>query len=88
MPQRKKKKYTVTFEPSGLKVTVDEGTTLLKAANKAYKSFVPKNVVRSPLLGKGGSIEFFFHLVINNNDVIQETKRNIEKTIISLFQDN
>jgi len=50
--------------------------------------FVPKNVVRSPLLGKGGSIEFFFHLVINNNDVIQETKRNIEKTIISLFQDN
>ncbi len=50
--------------------------------------FVPKNVVRSPLEGKGGSIEFFFHLVINNNYVIQEAKRNIEKTIISLFQDN
>lgn len=34
MTAASKKKYTVCFEPSGLKVTVGEGTTLLEAANK------------------------------------------------------
>jgi uncharacterized 2Fe-2S/4Fe-4S cluster protein (DUF4445 family) len=34
MPAAKKKKFKICFEPSGLTVTVDAGTTLLDAANK------------------------------------------------------
>ena len=35
MPESKKKKFTVCFEPSGLKAEVPSGTTLLEAAHKA-----------------------------------------------------
>ena len=35
MEERKKKKYTVRFEPSGLKIQVPSGSVLLDAAHKA-----------------------------------------------------
>lgn len=43
--------------------------------------FFPKAIMRSPILGKGGSIEFLIHFKINNGDSDEDFSKEIEKSI-------
>ena len=48
----------------------------------------PLNIMKSPLLGKGGSIEFLIHFRLNNNHLTVNFAEEIQLMINSLFQDN
>jgi 23S rRNA (cytidine1920-2'-O)/16S rRNA (cytidine1409-2'-O)-methyltransferase len=48
----------------------------------------PINIIKSPILGKGGSIEFFIHFKLNKKDIIEKLADNFPLLINSLFQDN
>ena len=43
--------------------------------------FFPKAIMRSPILGKGGSIEFLIHFKIKNGDFGVDFTKKIEKSI-------
>jgi len=49
---------------------------------------VPINMIKSPILGKGGSIEFLIHFKIKKDNLADKLKNKIPFMINSLFQDN
>ena len=51
-------------------------------ANKIF----PINIIKSPILGKGGSIEFLIHFKINRENLTDKLGNNINFMIDSLFQ--
>jgi len=46
--------------------------------------FYPQDIIKSSLLGKGGSIEYFIHFKISKKD-LRNNKEKISEKIISLF---
>jgi len=48
----------------------------------------PINIIKSPLLGKGGSIEFLIHFKLKRTNIRQNLDKNIQLIINSLFQGN
>ena len=48
----------------------------------------PLNIMKSPLLGKGGSIEFFIHFKLNNKLLSENSDNKIQLKINSIFRDN
>ena len=76
---KKKEKFKIIENERDLKKIL---VNLIKWAS--MNDIYPLNIMKSPLLGKGGSIEFFIHFKLNNR-VITE---NLDKTINSIFMDN
>jgi 23S rRNA (cytidine1920-2'-O)/16S rRNA (cytidine1409-2'-O)-methyltransferase len=48
----------------------------------------PLNIMKSPLLGKGGSIEFFIHFKLNSKLLTEDSSKIMQLKINSLFRDN
>ena len=49
--------------------------------------FYPQDIIKSPLLGKGGSIEYFIHFKILKRN-LRNSKEKTNEKINSLFRDN
>ena len=78
----KKEKFNIIKNEKDLK------KILVNLVNWALMNNIyPINIIKSPLLGKGGSIEFFIHFKLNNK-YLPENSKIIQLKINSLFRDN
>ena len=80
---QKKDKFRIITNESELK-------KILKNLNNwaLANEIFPINMIRSPILGKGGSIEFLIHFKINKDNLTEKLEKEITFMINSLFQGN
>ena len=79
----KKDKFRIITNESELKEVLKNLTSWA-----LENEIIPINMMKSPILGKGGSIEFLIHFKINNNNFTEKLKSKIPFMINSLFQGN
>ena len=79
----KKEKLKIIKDENDLKKILNDLTKWALS-----KGIYPINIMRSPLLGKGGSLEFFIHFKLNLRIFVEDLERKIQIIINSLFQDN